>query len=69
MLALHRLSILGLAAAFLLFRLFDIAKPGPIGWADRQDGPASIMADDLLAGLAAFLILLLGQALLGGYFT
>jgi phosphatidylglycerophosphatase A len=67
MLALHRLSILGLAAAFLLFRLFDITKPGPIGWADRQSGPTSIMADDLLAGLAAFLILLLGQALLGTF--
>ena len=26
----------GWRSAFLLFRLFDIAKPGPIGWADRQ---------------------------------
>jgi len=67
MLALHRLSILGVAAAFLLFRLFDITKPGPIGWADRQKGATGIMADDLLAGLAAFLLLLLGQAFLGQY--
>ena len=43
----------GALAAFLLFRLFDITKPGPIGWADRQHGPGGIMGDDLLAGLAA----------------
>ena len=40
----------GLLAAFLMFRLLDIAKPGPIGWADRQSGAAGIMADDVIAG-------------------
>ncbi len=63
--ALHRASVLGLAAAFALFRLFDILKPGPIGWADRQGGAAGIMADDLLAGFASALCLLLLQAMLG----
>ncbi len=44
----------GLAAAFLLFRLFDIWKPGPIGWADRRlAGGLGVMADDVLAGAAA----------------
>jgi len=43
-------SLLGLLAAFLIFRLLDVAKPGPIGWADRQGGAAGIMADDLIAG-------------------
>ena len=39
-------------AAFLLFRLADIAKPWPIGWADRSvKGGFGIMLDDLLAGL------------------
>ena len=38
---------------FLLFRLFDIWKPGPIGWYDRQSTSWSTVADDLLAGLAA----------------
>ncbi|MCX7930928.1 MAG: phosphatidylglycerophosphatase A [Rhodovarius sp.] len=47
----------GLAAAFLLFRFFDIAKPGPVGWAERLPGPAGIMADDLMAGLFAGLCL------------
>ncbi len=63
--ALHRASALGLLAAFALFRLFDIAKPGPIGWADRQGGAAGIMADDLLAGFASALCLFLLQAVLG----
>ncbi len=40
----------GLLVAFALFRLLDITKPGPIGWADRQHGAAGVMADDLIAG-------------------
>lgn len=57
----------GLAAtllAFALFRAFDIAKPGPVGWADRQPGALGVMADDLLAGALAGL-LVLGARLLG----
>lgn len=41
-------------AGFFAFRLFDIWKPGPIGWLDRRlHGGTGIMADDLAAGLAA----------------
>lgn len=40
----------GLLAALLIFRLLDVVKPGPIGWADRQGGAAGIMADDVIAG-------------------
>ena len=36
--------------AFGLFRLFDIRKPGPVGWAERVPGAAGIMLDDLVAG-------------------
>ncbi len=43
----------GLLAAFAIFRVLDIAKPGPIGWADRQAGAAGIMADDLISGAIA----------------
>ncbi len=57
MLALPRPGIPGLVAAFILFRVFDIAKPGPVGWADRQGGAAGIMADDVIAGMIAALIL------------
>lgn len=39
---------------FLLFRLFDILKPWPIGWADRRvSGGLGIMLDDVLAGVMA----------------
>lgn len=51
---------IGVALAFALFRLFDITKPGPVGWADRQKGPFGVMADDVIAGaMAAAVILLL----------
>lgn len=51
-------SWLGVLAAFLLFRLLDIAKPGPVGWADRKGGAMGVMLDDLLAGAIAALVLL-----------
>ena len=35
------------------FRLFDIAKPGPVNSAQRLPGGFGIMADDLLAGFFA----------------
>ncbi|MDP5216300.1 phosphatidylglycerophosphatase A [Ruegeria sp. 2205SS24-7] len=43
----------GWIAAFLLFRLFDIIKPGPVGWADRRGDPLGVMLDDLIAGIFA----------------
>ncbi len=37
---------------FGVFRVFDVAKPWPIGWVDRRvEGGLGIMADDILAGL------------------
>ena len=50
LLGLAQASLPGLFAAFVLFRLLDVVKPGPIGWADRQPGAAGIMADDIIAG-------------------
>ncbi|SEQ99776.1 phosphatidylglycerophosphatase A [Solimonas aquatica] len=50
---------LGMFLAFVLFRLFDIAKPWPIRVLDRRvGGGLGIMADDVLAGLVAALCLL-----------
>ncbi len=43
----------GWIAAFVLFRLFDITKWGPIGWADRMQGPTGVMLDDVIAGIFA----------------
>jgi phosphatidylglycerophosphatase A len=48
----------GIAAGFALFRLFDIWKPWPVGWADRKvHGGLGIMLDDVLAGLLAAAVL------------
>ncbi|MCY4152398.1 MAG: phosphatidylglycerophosphatase A [Aestuariivita sp.] len=41
------------ALAFLLFRLFDILKPGPVGWIDQHDGPLAVMSDDVVAAIFA----------------
>ena len=39
---------------FALFRFFDIVKPGPIGWLDKNThGGFGIMIDDVLAGVFA----------------
>lgn len=42
-----------LAAAFLLFRLFDIVKPPPCRRAETLPGGIGIVTDDLLAGIYA----------------
>ncbi len=40
---------------FILFRVFDIFKPFPVSWFDRQiHGGIGIMMDDVVAGLYAF---------------
>lgn len=45
-------------AGFGLFRLFDIWKPWPIKWIDKEvHGGVGIMLDDVLAGIMAFLCL------------
>ncbi|MDV6327466.1 phosphatidylglycerophosphatase A [Idiomarina sp. Sol25] len=57
---------LWLLAAFVLFRIFDILKPGPIGWADKKlSGGNGIMMDDVLAGIFSAVILHLGWWLSG----
>ena len=45
-------------AAFVLFRLFDIWKPWPISYFDKQvHGGVGIMLDDILAGFFAWIVL------------
>lgn len=39
--------------AFILFRLFDISKIGPVGWAEGAPGAFGVMLDDIVAGLCA----------------
>ncbi|HUK60081.1 MAG TPA: phosphatidylglycerophosphatase A [Stellaceae bacterium] len=54
------------AAGFALFRLFDIAKPWPVGWADRTiPGGFGVMVDDVLAAVYAAAVLFAGGLILG----
>ena len=66
----------GQLLAFALFRYFDAAKPGPVGWADRlfklRPGEVigwrqglGIMIDDLVAAACTLLVLALLRASLG----
>ena len=48
------------AGAFLLFRFFDIKKPGFIRSLDKMDHSTSIMNDDIAAGLATAALLAVG---------
>jgi phosphatidylglycerophosphatase A len=45
------------AAGFVLFRLFDIWKPAPVRQLERLPGGVGIMADDVMAGVYAALLL------------
>lgn len=47
-------TLLWYAVGFALFRLFDIVKRGPVGWADKSfKGGFGVMFDDVLAGIMA----------------
>ena len=51
-------SFATLVAGFILFRLFDIWKPWPIGWLDKRvEGGLGIMIDDIVAGAFACVLL------------
>jgi phosphatidylglycerophosphatase A len=54
--ALSPLSLAGFALAFVMFRLFDISKLWPISAAERLDGGVGIMADDIVAGVIAGIV-------------
>lgn len=52
------LAPLPYAAGLVIFRIFDIWKPWPVSWADRNvKGGLGIMLDDLLAAVYAFFVL------------
>lgn len=56
----------GVLTAFVAFRLFDIWKPGPVGWADRRGDALGVMLDDVVAGVFAAIIVLIGARLAHG---
>ncbi|OBS08715.1 phosphatidylglycerophosphatase A family protein [Acidihalobacter prosperus] len=45
-------------AGFVLFRIFDVLKPWPANWADRQlHGGVGIVMDDVFAGIYALIVM------------
>ena len=49
-------TVTNVLVGFVLFRIFDIFKPWPISWLDKNcHGGIGIMADDILAGVFACL--------------
>lgn len=54
------------AVGFVFFRLYDVLKPWPVSWADRQlKGGWGVMVDDVLAGLLAGSVLTMVALSLG----
>lgn len=69
-------SFIGQAVAFGLFRFFDAAKPGPVGWADRlfkteRGAPIGwaqglgILVDDFVAAGCTLVVIALGRYFMG----
>ena len=56
----------GWVGAFVLFRLFDVWKPGPVGWADRQPGVMGVMLDDVIAGAMTAVLVIVGAGVAHG---
>jgi phosphatidylglycerophosphatase A len=54
-----------LAVAFVLFRIFDVWKPFPAYQSQALPGGWGVMADDLIAGGYALMMVLLARALTG----
>ena len=48
--------LISLTLSFLLFRFFDITKLGPIKRFETLPGGIGIMADDVVAGICAFIV-------------
>ncbi|MCB9978883.1 MAG: phosphatidylglycerophosphatase A [Rhodospirillales bacterium] len=51
-------DMVSVSCAFVFFRLFDILKPWPVSYFDKNwKGPSGIIADDIMAGIYAALCL------------
>ena len=59
-----------LVLPFVLFRFFDIIKPFPIKWVDKNvSGGFGILIDDLLAGIMALILYILSIYFIIIFFT
>lgn len=57
----------GVLVAFVAFRFFDILKPGPVGKADRRGDALGVMLDDVIAGVFAAIIVIIGAWISHGW--
>jgi phosphatidylglycerophosphatase A len=67
-LALLPASVSVVAAGFVIFRIYDVLKPFPVGRLERAPGGFGIMLDDTLAGVYANVTLRVLMALVPGWF-
>jgi phosphatidylglycerophosphatase A len=58
----HMTTVLAVFLAFAVFRFFDIVKPWPIARLEHLPGGAGVMADDVLAGIIAALLVWIAAA-------
>ena len=63
--------ILAVVTGFVLFRLFDVWKPGAVRWAERRfKGGLGVMADDVVAGIyGAVCLVVIHQFVLAPLFS
>ena len=52
-------TIVNYLLAFFLFRLFDILKPFPVNYFDSINNSFGIIADDIVAGIIAGIVLII----------
>lgn len=64
-LAYFGISWIGLLIAFVAFRFFDIWKIGPVGLMDARGDAFGVMADDIVAGLFAGIVLTITLGIFG----
>jgi phosphatidylglycerophosphatase A len=50
-------SWINILCGFILFRFFDIVKPGPVRYVEKAPGGYGIMLDDIVAGIFANILL------------
>ena len=59
------IKLFNLIFGFILFRVFDIFKPFPISWLDKNiKNGSGIIIDDLVAGILSGVIISLFQTLI-----
>ncbi len=63
------MDVIHVVAAFVAFRVFDIWKPGPVGWVDKNlPGAYGTLLDDVVAAFISLPVVILAAYLLTSFF-